>query len=170
MPVATEDERSSPSLGPSVPPSSASEGGFDDFDIDAMIREDEESRAQASTSTSRAPNAPVPGLSSNLDDEEAMWDAVMGDFPDEPFVPQDRPPAAQIKVLPPPVDEDEEMWDMVREMEMEAERASSGAKAPTSVAAPATSGEASQAGANGLVGQDPTRKATNDEGWDEMYA
>ena len=54
VPVATEDERSTPapSRGPSLPPTSASEGGFDDdFDIDAMIAEDEAARAHATSTT-----------------------------------------------------------------------------------------------------------------------
>ena len=129
-----------------------------------MIREDEQSRAQASTNaaaslktTSSGP-APV----SNIDEDEAMWDAL-DDLPNEPFVPKPAPTHS--------MDEDEDMWDMMREMEMEAEAA---AKASNPLPLPSSSTNDMSAqpapGPGGLVGQDPTRKASNDEGWDEMYA
>ncbi|PIL24026.1 hypothetical protein GSI_13777 [Ganoderma sinense ZZ0214-1] len=162
VPIATEDERSSPapSRDPSLPPSSASEGGgFDDeFDIDAMIAEDEAARAQGSSAAgSSGPPAPAHSKGAPADEDEEMWDAVMADFPDEPYVPLKRQPSAP-KPSVQAADADEEMWDIVREME-EAEAAAKTTVPDT----PASEGA-------GLVGVDPTRKATNDEGWDEMYA
>ena len=102
-----------------------------------------------------------------MDEEEEMWDAVMAEFPDEPFVPPERQLNAQ-KPSTQAADEDEEMWDIVREME-EAEAAT---KTSGPGASPAEgSGSAPPAGETAsLVGVDPARKATNDDGWDEMYA
>ncbi|KAM5532058.1 hypothetical protein V8D89_014309 [Ganoderma adspersum] len=176
VPIATEDERSSPtpSRGPSLPPSSASEaGGFDDdFDIDAMIAEDEAARAAQAPSTSggAGPPAPAPAApkSAPVDEDEEMWDAVMADFPDEPFVPPERQPNPQ-EPSTQTADEDEEMWDIVREME-EAE-ATTKTTSRLGASPSEGSGSAPPAGETaGLVGVDPTRKATNDDGWDEMYA
>ncbi|TBU65789.1 Swi3-domain-containing protein [Dichomitus squalens] len=168
VPVATEDERSSPapSRGPSLPPTSASEGGLDDdFDIDAMIAEDEAARARAPIDTSSRPQPT--GAPAAADEDEEMWDAVMADFPDEPYVPPDRQPRAP--AAKPPVraqaaheGEDEDMWDIVREMEAEA-------AAKVAAGDPPSDGPPS-GGTTGLAGVDPTRPASNDEGWDEMYA
>ena len=98
----------------------------------------------------------------DIDEDEAMWDAL-DDLPNEPFVPKPAPTHS--------MDEDEDMWDMMREMEMEAEAA---AKASNPLPLPSSSTNDVSAqpapGPGGLVGQDPTRKASNDEGWDEMYA
>ena len=57
------------------------------------------------------------------------------------------------------------------EEEMEAE-ANVKATAPAPIPAlPPSVGEGlAQPSASGIVGQDPTRRATNDEGWDEMYS
>ncbi|KAI0374928.1 Swi3-domain-containing protein [Pilatotrama ljubarskyi] len=211
IPIATEDERSSPARsspgrGATLPPSSPSSGRDsslgaldDDFDIDAMIREDEAARAQAaSTSTSGggaqargtygAPRDAAPSAA-EVDEDEAMWDAVMDDFPDEPYVPSSRPHE------PAPVpaagqrsggggggggveeDMDEDMWDMVREMDTDAPSVPVPKPAAPSAPAPAAGPGAAQTGGAGeasggltLAGVDPSRKATNDEGWDEMYA
>ncbi|KAI1795848.1 Swi3-domain-containing protein [Ganoderma leucocontextum] len=171
VPIVTEDDsRSSPapSRGPSLPPSSASEGGFDDdFDIDAMIAEDEAARAHPSTtSDGSGPAAPAPSKSSPADEDEEMWDAVMADFPDEPYAPPERQPSA-LKPSVQAADEDEEMWDIVREMEAEAAAKTTASSAPASEGAPMLPAE----GVAALrVGVDLTKKATNDEGWDEMYA
>ncbi len=140
-----------------------------------MIAEDEAARAQPSSASAPAlgaapvVSAPSKKAPADEDADEEMWDAVMADFPDEPYVPPERQPTDS---APKPsvraADEDEEMWDIVREME-EAEAASKTvttvADAPPSDAVPPGAD-----GAAGLVGVDPTKKATNDEGWDEMYA
>lgn len=156
----------------------------DDFDIDAMIAEDEALRARESGSgVSAAPQtAGTTSLTSSAhkskmnsaptDEDEEMWDA-MGDFNDEPFVPPDRVPPAH-KPTTPAGDEDEDMWDIVREMEADAQAntaSSSNATASKTVEGTATARDSSPVtGPAGLVGADPTRPASNDEGWDEMYA
>ncbi|KAI0780895.1 replication fork protection component Swi3-domain-containing protein [Trametes elegans] len=193
VPVATDDDRSA--RGGSLPPSSPSSASTslgaldDDFDIDAMIREEEHTRAQpAASSSSRPPptavyGAPRPAASEPADEDEAMWDA-MDDFPDGPYVPPERPqPPA-----PPPAsssgggaadeDMDEDMWDMVREMEAEeatTEKQDTTTR-PVPPSVPTDSQESAkpagpaEGSSGGLTGADPTRKATNDDGWDEMYA
>ncbi|KAI0807552.1 replication fork protection component Swi3-domain-containing protein [Fomes fomentarius] len=190
IPVATEDERSSPapSRGPSLPPSSASEvGGFsDDFDVDAMIAEDEALQARESgngasalppTSGTTSPTSSANKTKTNsapMDEDEEMWDA-MGDFNDEPFVPPDHVPPAH-KPTTPAVDEDEDMWDIVREMEAEADAETNTTSSSTATASKPVEGidaardSSPVTGPAGLVGADPTRPASNDEGWDEMYA
>ncbi|KAI0636935.1 replication fork protection component Swi3-domain-containing protein [Trametes polyzona] len=201
VPIATEDERSSPARhGASLPPSSPSSGASslgaldDDFDIDAMIREDEDRRA-AAAAPRPAPQAtygaPRGGTTSAGDDEDAaMWDAVMDDFPDEPYVPPERQPqpAAPNQAAHSgggaEEDMDEDMWDMVREMEAESAPPQAGSSAggkATAAALPSGPSDGGESGgqsaeqaptseASTLVGVDPTRPATNDEGWDEMYA
>ncbi|KAH9856920.1 replication fork protection component Swi3-domain-containing protein [Lenzites betulinus] len=193
VPVATDDERSSPArtLPPSSPSSGASSLGAldEDFDIDAMIREDEAVRlagpppgtfdaAPAAAGASRygVPAKPGAGSGAAGDEEEdaAMWDAVMDDFPDEPYVA----PARQAQPPPPQEDEDmdEDMWDVVREMEAAPAPAETASAAPPAVPVESGGGEAelvepgSSSSAGAVVGVDPSRKATNDEGWDEMYA
>ncbi|RPD66172.1 Swi3-domain-containing protein [Lentinus tigrinus ALCF2SS1-7] len=182
VPIATDNERSSPapSRGPSLPPSSASEadGLDDDFDIDAMIREEEVAQTQGpsgpSTTSAPAPRrAPAATSNTPMDEDEAMWDA-MDDFPAEPYVPPDREQAVKKPTAPaPPMDEDEDMWDMIREVEQEREAVEKAAP-PTSNAAGPPEGAGAPTepvtGPFGIVGVDPTRPATNDEGWDEMYA
>ena len=185
VPVATEDERSSPapSRGPSLPPSSASEaGGFDDdFDIDAMIAEDEAARAQDAATSAQSGSGPVAQASVSRpaancapnDEDEEMWDAV-DDFPDEPFIPSHRPAATNKPAAPSTADEDEDMWDVVREMEADADaRAKADGATSTTTATTRAEGDRASSpvtGPSGLVGVDPTRPASNDEGWDEMYA
>ncbi|KAI0362139.1 Swi3-domain-containing protein [Trametes cingulata] len=211
VPVATEDERSSPARSPrgaTLPPSSPSSGRDsslgaldDDFDIDAMIREDEQARAQAASSFTSRGGAPAQGTygaprssavgatAAEADEDEAMWDAVMDDFPDEPYVPPARPEPSVPAPPPAPAtrsggggveeDMDEDMWDMVREMDMDAPAPAIPKAAPPpqpeQAAARDGGGEGTETGEGGvpagaLVGVDPSRKATNDEGWDEMYA
>ena len=121
----------------------------------------------ANTSSSR-PQAAQPKSAPADDDDEEMWDAVMADFPDEPYVPPERQPAAvsQAKPSVQAADEDEDMWDIVREMEAE-----SAAKATAGAHPPGPPSEMPPSdGTSGLAGVDPTRRASNDEGWDEMYA
>ncbi|KAI0670345.1 replication fork protection component Swi3-domain-containing protein [Trametes maxima] len=193
VPIATDDERSSPvrsTHGASLPPSSPSSGTSslgaldEDFDIDAMLREEEEAARAQAASSSTVPSAAkttygAPRGAMADDEDEEMWDAVMGDFPDEPYVPPDPPhppqPALGKSAGGGGVDEDidEDMWDMVREMEMEME---GGGEAYTPTAKQTTSAAPPDplavvgTGPASVGGVDPTRKATNDEGWDEMYA
>ncbi len=192
MPIATDDERpgSSPARRStheaSLPPSSPSSLGAldDDFDIDAMIREDEAVRMQGPPAPRPPPQSTYgvprggPGAAEE-DEDAAMWDAVMDDLPDEPYVPPARQPSG------PSAsggggggggmdeDMDEDMWDMVREMEAEptVTAAATAAPAPSVSAATAEAVEGqSQAGSSVPEEQGEPRKATNDEGWDEMYA
>ncbi|KAI0647088.1 replication fork protection component Swi3-domain-containing protein [Trametes meyenii] len=195
VPIATDDERSSPTRSTHdapFPPSSPSSGTSslgaldEDFDIDAMLREEEAARTQAASSsvapvkaTYGAPRGAAAG-----DEDEEMWDAVMGDFPDEPYIPP-----APLRPPQPTAgksgggggveeDMDEDMWDMVREMEDDGETYTTAAKptapaaAPVPASAPERDNEPTVEGteAAGGSGVDPSRKATNDEGWDEMYA
>ncbi|OJT04317.1 Chromosome segregation in meiosis protein 3 [Trametes pubescens] len=194
VPIATDAERpgSSParrstheaSLPPSSPASSL--GALnDDFDIDAMIREDEAVRMQGPPAPGPAPQATYgvprggPGAAEDEDEDAAMWDAVMDDLPDEPYVPPARQPSG------PSAsggggggggmdeDMDEDMWDMVREMEAEptVTTAAPAAPAPSASAAVAEAVEGqSQTGSSMPEEQGEPSKATNDEGWDEMYA
>lgn len=100
-----------------------------------------------------------------------MWDA-MDDFSEEPYVPRDQGQASKNPTASAPaVDEDEDMWDMFREVEQERETAEKNVD-PTSSATADSSGSTADpvTGPAGMVGVDPTRPATNDEGWDEMYA
>ncbi|KAH9946087.1 Swi3-domain-containing protein [Epithele typhae] len=164
VPLATDNERSSPSRGPSVPPSSASELAFDDFDIDAMIHDDENARRRTSTKgPSLSTTTSVPAMSSAVTDEdEAMWDAMMGDMSNEPTVSKGQPPASKPSAPPPP-EEDEDMWDLVREAEMEAEAAT---KVPA--VAPASS-VATPAPPTDPPGQQSAKKTADDDYWDDMY-
>ncbi|KAI0664769.1 replication fork protection component Swi3-domain-containing protein [Cubamyces menziesii] len=186
VPIATDDERSSPARSthqPSLPPSSPSASGSslgaldDDFDIDAMIREDEAARAQASTSASASANSKPPQVAYGAprggtadDEDEAMWDAVMDDLPDEPYVPPQRPNRPPASTGGVEEDMDDDMWDMVREMDTDAPPPrSAGSGQPPQQAEPMDH-ESRPASESGVAGVDPTRRATNDEGWDEMYA
>ncbi|KAI0748160.1 replication fork protection component Swi3-domain-containing protein [Daedaleopsis nitida] len=186
VPIATEDERSSPapSRGPSLPPSSASDtGGPDDnFDIDAMIAEEEAARAQEAAS---GPVRPTSESRPPMDEDEAMWDEMMGDsLPDQPWIPSD-PEATAGSSKPvatkPTMDEDEDMWDALGDFAVDASETTTsasttaGATTTSATAFPPGPGNAERGsspvtGAAGLVGLDPTRPATNDDGWDEMYA
>ncbi|KAI0831341.1 replication fork protection component Swi3-domain-containing protein [Trametes gibbosa] len=208
VPVATDNERGS-SPGRSLPPSSPSSGTSslgaldDDFDIDAMIREDEAVRAAApapattqmtaaaaaATSTSRY-GVPKDGAGADDDEDAAMWDAVMDDFPAEPYVPpqpRPQPPATGVTAGAAAEDEmDEDMWDVVREMEAEPAAGLTGTAASLPSAGSGGAGgsppepgpseeEEEEAGspagaAASVAGVDPSRKASNAEGWDEMYA
>ncbi|KAH9901421.1 replication fork protection component Swi3-domain-containing protein [Cubamyces lactineus] len=189
VPIATDDERSSPARSthrPSLPPSSPSASSSslgaldDDFDIDAMIREDEAARAQqASTSASTFTKPPqatygAPRGGAANDEDEAMWDAVMDDFADEPYVPPQRhvssiQPSASAGGAEEDIDDD--MWDMVREMDTDAPPLppKSGPGQPPQQAEPMDQ-EGPPAPESSVAGVDPSRRATNDEGWDEMYA
>ncbi|KAL1944469.1 hypothetical protein VTO73DRAFT_2899 [Trametes versicolor] len=188
VPIATDDERSSPARsthGASLPPSSPSSGASslgaldDDFDIDAMIREDEAVRMQGPPAP--APRPPpqatygVPrGGAAEEDEDAAMWDAVMDDLPDEPYVPPTRQPSGPSNSGGGggmDEDMDEDMWDMVREMEAEPTATTVAPTAPALFAPATGAGEDQpQTGASIFEELGEPRKATNDEGWDEMYA
>lgn len=187
VPIATDDERSSParsthgaSLPPSSPSSRASSLGAldDDFDIDAMIREDEAVRMQGPPAPAPRPTPQaiygVPrGGAADEDEDAAMWDAVMDDLPDEPYVPPVRQPSGPSTSGGGGMDEDmdEDMWDMVREMEAKPTATAAVPAAPAPSAPTAGEGHGqSQTGASIPEEQGEPRKATNDEGWDEMYA
>ncbi|PSR76039.1 hypothetical protein PHLCEN_2v8701 [Hermanssonia centrifuga] len=155
-PDGAEQLTSRSSSPPPRPPSSVgtSLGGDDDFDIDAMIREEEELAAAsvstqlitASTSNTAIKSRPA------VDDDDAMWDELGEDF----GVPVTSQPAQATASMTVSADDDEEMWDIVREME-----AAQTASAGPGVEQPATIREPEN--------QDPQKSATNDEGWDEMY-
>ena len=145
-----------------------------------MIREEEAAQAHGpSTASAVSASAPVsrpaPSSTSNapMDEDEAMWDA-MDDFSEEPYVPRDQGQASKnLTASAPAVDEDEDMWDMIREVEQERETAEKNVSPPPGATGPpADSGSTAELinGPTGMVGVDPTRPATNDEGGDEMYA
>lgn len=152
---------------PPIPPSSASEYNSmtedDDVDMDALIREDEERLTSSADMTTNHRNDTFHGVPDVTDEDEAMWAQLDADFDDlttpslqatsKPFVP------------PPPPAEDEDMWDIVREMEME--EVTNNAKTTRSAHPPP---EESMTPVAEMRGTTPVRKATNDEGWDEMYA
>ncbi|KAI0093695.1 replication fork protection component Swi3-domain-containing protein [Irpex rosettiformis] len=165
---------------PTRPPSSASErpssaapNGDDDFDIDEMIREDEERQrreeiARAGNSNSMSHNAPQPGPSrappqAEPDEDQEMWEQLDGGVDDE------------MTIQPPPQNqrrgddvEDEEMWDLVREME-ESTTTPSVPKATTAVSVPGNTDPEIATAQESTQAQKPPPPATNDEGWDEMY-
>ncbi|KAG6866958.1 hypothetical protein C0991_003874 [Blastosporella zonata] len=162
---------SSSSRPPSRPPSSGSELDDDDFDIDAVIRDEEERLARERETNSNVSSVSVRdtekgGIVLDEDgDDAAMWDALdsmQGTMPQaiEPSATQSRideddamwndidalaaPPAP-----PSPVRVDEEdMWDVVRELE----NGTTASKARPMVAAP------SQA------------DSVSEDEWDSVYA
>jgi len=153
-----------PSRTPSLPPSSSEAEDDDDFDIDAVIREEEKRLAalRAERVVSPAPPAPkarYKSLPNEVEDgmsteEGAMWDQL------EAFDGPTLSPAA-----PPPDssgpsiiadDHDEEMWDMVRELEREEHTASKKLPVSSVLSKPSTDN------ANTSLG-------TNDEDFDDMY-
>lgn len=145
---------------PSHPPSSEppSSDGFADFDLDAMIREEEEEREAAEANAARIGLVGTSAPQSKpavQDEDEAMWDAFDDDVPHNPGT-STAPYASMPSNAGPAEDEDEDMWDVIRELEA---AESSKASAPSETSGPAdgkTSGS--------------SQPATNDEGWDEMYA
>lgn len=161
---ADVNDDSSSLRAPSLPPSS-SEAEDDDFDIDAVVREEEKRLAalRAQRSVSPVPPAPKaqykilpPEVADGMDiDEEAMWnDLEMFNDP----VPNPAPPPP--KITKPSLlvdDQDEEMWDMVREQEREEYTASM--QLPVSSVLSTPSAE----NANTSIG-------TNDEDFDDIYA
>ncbi|TFK42536.1 replication fork protection component Swi3-domain-containing protein [Crucibulum laeve] len=145
---AVEYTPSSPA--PSRPPTSASEFEDDDFDIDAIIAEQERLKkgsdilaatapAPASTVTAVAaagvtkPLDP-PRQNTAEDEDDAMW-SMFNDVDDPPPISK-HPPAS---VIPKRIDtdEDEDMWDVIQEIEDESRgKASLPTNSPTTTAAP----------------------------------
>ncbi|KAI0082637.1 Swi3-domain-containing protein [Panus rudis PR-1116 ss-1] len=155
----------------------------DDYDMDAMIAEDEmrmfeEAEPEPPSSPPAQQNLinPQPSTSGHpsnatADDDEdydAMWnDLDAGGFDYEAALATvDSSTAASANKPTAPSrtqgeDDDEEMWDMVRELEKE-EAAKNQSPTLTSESAPPP--------APGRDGEQDAPRATNDEGWDEMYA
>ncbi|TFY76324.1 hypothetical protein EWM64_g7688 [Hericium alpestre] len=148
----------------SVPPSSSSPTSApeDDFDLDALLAQ-EEARLNADPPVTRT--NPSVGASYRApdvtDEDEAMWDALDMDLDSAP----PPPPASRPAVPPPMVDEDEDMWDVVREMEQE-QQTSASTNAAASHLPRNDQVPTSQAAA---VAKETPPRATNDEGWDDMY-
>ncbi|CAL1704704.1 unnamed protein product [Somion occarium] len=144
--------RSSPAARP---PSSASEPAqsnpSSDFDIDAMIEEDQE---HIGVSEQLPPSSPPLEASNTIyhsrangptaeDDDEDMWNELDAGFDYSAAAGASEPTAGGARQVTSTVmEDDEDMWDMVREIEMEEQ---------------------------GDEGQVKSTKPTNDEGWDEMY-
>ncbi|KAH7914681.1 replication fork protection component Swi3-domain-containing protein [Hygrophoropsis aurantiaca] len=148
----SDAEEKNASSGPaSLPPSSEAEDDYDDFDIDAVIREEEQRLAvmRAANASEPTPQTTSKGTyrsqptTDSMDiDEDAMWDDL------EAFNKSSPPSAPQIdgtRTSEKSVthDQDEDMWDVVRELE---------------------DNETSS-----TVSIGDTTRATNDEGWDDMY-
>ncbi|KAG1898521.1 uncharacterized protein F5891DRAFT_1237679 [Suillus fuscotomentosus] len=122
---ADVNDDSSSLHAPSLPPSS-SEAEDDDFDIDAVVREEEKHLAafRAQHSVSPEPPAPKakykvlpPEVADGMDiDEEAMWNDLEI-FDDS--IPNPSPPPESSKSSIVVDNQDEEIWDMVRELERE---------------------------------------------------
>jgi replication fork protection complex subunit Csm3/Swi3 len=135
----------------SLPPSSPEPD--DDFDIDEVIRLDDERRARekaaaAANSIQEGPSLSSEGNGARQDegineDDEAIWDELMvGQDIDGP-APQSQPPS----------EEDQDMWDVVNEIEMQME----------------TDGAITETTTRAGPGPGPDAQVYGDD-WDEMYA
>jgi len=143
-----------------LPPTS-SEPDDDDFDIDAVIKAEEERLAALRNSTSiSSPESPVSKPSSSryrerddtdkMDvDEKSLWQ----ELDDVPLPYQASPPAQDI---------DEEMWGIVNELEQSEQNPKPKPKARE---VPISSVVLTSSTTN----DGNVSRATNDEGWDEMY-
>lgn len=183
---------SSGASSPIRPPSSASErssappASDDDFDIDAMIQEDAERQAatlarqpspqlygatsKSSTTYRSNPNARQPDPDDmDEDEDDALWSAF-----NDPSIFDDPSLVAASTTAPTSVnphaapDDDEDMWEMFNDMEADEQRT----RVPKNVVQPPAQKEpAPPAPAPAAVVEPPMedRRATNDEGWDEMY-
>lgn len=150
---------------PSLPPAS-SEVEEDDFDIDAVIRAEEERLATLRATTAdpglsppsplptvpeKAPSRSDPDANAMDLDEASLWDAI-----DDPEISFDPPPPTS---NPAPPGDDNGMWDIVDQMEQgEKSRPS---RIPSS-------------GVNLMPSLDSATSSdtrpTNDDDWDEMYS
>jgi len=165
--VEAEGDGASPRTQ-SLPPASSEVD--DDFDIDAVIRAEEERLATLRTATadsgsphtSRSPTLPEKSLSTSgpeanaMDvDEAGLWDAF--DEPPTLFdVPQSNPPSST------PAGDDDDMWNIMDEMEQGEPSKPAKTQIPVS-------------GVNLIPSFDSTNsgnaeRATNDDDWDEMYS
>jgi replication fork protection complex subunit Csm3/Swi3 len=161
---ADVNDDSSSLRAPSLPPSS-SEADDDDFDIDAVVREEEKRLAafRAQRSVSPVPPAPKaqykilpPEVADGMDiDEEAMWNDL--EMFNDPILNPAPPPLKGSKPSLSVDDQDEEMWDMVREQEREEYTASMQLPVSSVLSTP------SEENANTSLG-------TNDEDFDDIYA
>ncbi|GJE87165.1 Swi3-domain-containing protein [Phanerochaete sordida] len=187
VPGPEEARSSSPALRP---PSSASEftpAPDDDFDVDAILREEAEARKAAAASKSTPSGAAVTSASTQAasqarppvgmddDDDQAMWDELHA-FEEDTFPPAkpSNPPAStRTADEDMDMDMDEDVWDVVREMEQEQAAAvqpkPSTAPALPAVPAPSEADTSSASVAEARAEQPGHPAATNDEGWDEMY-
>ncbi|KAI0340103.1 Swi3-domain-containing protein [Trametopsis cervina] len=160
-PVAAATSAARSNSPPTRPPSSASERPSsappddDEFDIDAMIQEDEERQAAESASYASLPQPPSTQGLSEPDEDQDMWDQLDAAFDDVQAPAQ--PPQAMDA-------DDDDMWDIVREME---DNASSAPPPPPS--ASVTVLEPVPVSAPVEAPSLHHQPATNDEGWDEMY-
>lgn len=145
----------------SLPPSS-SEPDDDDFDIDEVIRLDDERRAREKVAAAAAISVterPTAGSLSKEgssgrqdeginDEDEAAWDERMVGQDVDGLRSALAPRSSQ-----PPSEDDQDMWDVVNEIEMQMETDGGAAKPATPVA----------------VGLVPDPQIYGNE-WDEMYA
>lgn len=181
--------------GISRPPSSTTElDAEDDFDIDALIREEEAKTqklkaANASASASPGPSgqrtqAPKAAARPTNDDDD-MWD-ILDNLDDQPAPPSG--PSSGRQAMPEPSsrppDEDDEMWDIADEMGMGGGPYDPPPPPPAQeqIHRPVTEagsgdgtvkGDTSQ-GSNSVAGEfarseESRKKPTNDEDWDDMY-
>ncbi|PCH38010.1 Swi3-domain-containing protein [Wolfiporia cocos MD-104 SS10] len=181
---ALMDEGSHSSREPSRPPSSPEPASsdaeqMDDFDIDAVIAEEEERRRKEAAAAQSLPAPlpsvyqPKPNANTNAmeEDDEAMWDELMGDLPDEIVTGSSdmlASNASTSKSQPrPEPDEDEDMWDALREMEAE-EAGRKRVKQTPAVEAPPARG-CDESGAPDAAVTVISNRPTNEDGWDEMY-
>lgn len=165
-----KDDRAS-SHTPSLPPAS-SEVDDDDFDIDAVIRAEEERlatfRATATESGSaHTPHSPTlqdrassrsgPQADAMDIDEASLWNAL----DDDPLPTLFGPPQS-VPLSSAPADDDEDMWDILNEMEQGQQSKPANTQIPISGVNLIPSLESTNSG--------NVSRATNDDDWDEMYS
>ena len=137
---------------------------LDDFDMDAIIREDEERQAAAAPPAARVP-AP-PRAPPNLADDDAMWDELMNDLPEDVSFGTALavPPLKAATAAHPAPDDDEDMWDLVGQLQAEDMTAAESA----SVATGSESASTARTEAN-TTHEAGSKSITIEEEWDEMY-
>lgn len=162
-----------PSRTPSLPPMS-SEPDDDDFDMEAVIKAEEERLATLRATNDAAPTPvsaspkPLPSKYKERNDvdtvdEEAMW----AELDNQPLF-HHPPDNAVNKPTTLTHDEDEEMWDIVDELEQgeQVQQAKSGSsRVGTEMPVSSVVFTSLSKDNNGRNAS----RATNDEGWDEMY-
>lgn len=156
-------------------PSTSSEPDDDDFDMDAVIKAEEERlaalRAANDATSISTPASPKPSPSKYKErdhtdniDKEAMW-AELGN---QPVLDRPSNNAAKAPIINLTRDEDEDMWDIVNELDQgeQIQQAKSG-----------SSSMCMEMPLSSVVSASPTKESnsgnasrpTNDEGWEEMY-